>query len=126
MFPAANGLGPPTILFAWGVLAIIISSRSPIIGSSSSSLLLVSDSIMFTLDTELEIAVRSAGPDVEKGPIEVDPGEPRRCGMVTPRPPTVGDESGDDSAMIEWCRFVHAREKSSPRDRRGSTEPGEP
>jgi hypothetical protein len=41
--------------------------------SSSSSLLLVSDSIMFTLDTELEMAVRSAGPEVENGGMEVEP-----------------------------------------------------
>jgi hypothetical protein len=81
---------------------------------------------MFTLETELEIAVRSAGPDVEKGGTEVRPGELRRCGIIIPRPPTVGDESGDDSARVEWWRFVHAREKSSPRERRGRTEPGDP
>lgn len=81
---------------------------------------------MLTLDTELEIAVRSAGPDVEKGGTDVDPREPRRWGMATPRPPIVGEESGEDSARVEWWRFVQAREKSNPRERRGRTEPGEP
>lgn len=56
---------------------------------------------MFTLDTELEIAVRSAGPDVEKGGTEVDPIEPRRWGIVIPRPTIIGEESGDDSASVE-------------------------
>lgn len=81
---------------------------------------------MLTLETELEMAVRSAGPDVEKGGTDVKPGEPRRWGMVIPRPPMVGEESGDDSARVEWWRLVHAREKSRPRERRGSTELGEP
>lgn len=43
-----------------------------------------------------------------------------------PRPPIVDDESGEDSARVEWCRLVQAREKSRPRERRGRTEPGEP
>lgn len=81
---------------------------------------------MFTLETELDIAVRSAGPEVEKGGIEVKPGELRRCGIIIPRPPTVGEESGDDSARVEWWRFVQARAKSRPRERRGRTEPGDP
>lgn len=80
---------------------------------------------MFTLDTELETAVRSFGPDVENGTAEVDPNDPRRGGIATPRPPIVGDDSGDDSARVERCKFVQAREKSRPRDRRGRTEPGE-
>jgi hypothetical protein len=48
--------------------------------ASSSSLLLVSDSIMFTLETELEMAVRSAGPEVENTGTEVELRlrEPRR------------------------------------------------
>ena len=83
-----------------GVLSMI-SSRSAI-DSSSSSLLLVSDSIIFTLDIELEIVVRSAGPDVEKGGTDVAPSDPRRWGIAMPRPPTVGDESGEDSAKVEW------------------------
>lgn len=33
---------------------------------------------MFTLDTELETAVRSAGPEVENGGTEVEPWDPRR------------------------------------------------
>jgi hypothetical protein len=93
-------LNPGASFFACGVF-MIISSRSPIIGSSSSSLLLVSDSIILTLDIELEIVARSAGFDVENGGIDVDPGDPRRWGIATPLPPTVGDESGDDSARIE-------------------------
>lgn len=55
---------------------------------------------MFTLDTELEMVVLSAGPDVENG-ADVDPIEPRRAGMFIPRPPIVGDESGEDSASVE-------------------------
>ena len=40
--------------------------------------------------------------------------------------PAVGDESGDGwSARIEWCRLVHARENSAPRDRRGSRDAGD-
>lgn len=109
---------------ACGVLSIM-SSRSPI-DSSSSSLLLVSDSIIFTLDMELDIVARSAGPDVENGGTEVAPGDPRRWGIAMPRPPTVGDESGEDSARVEWWRLVQAREKSRPRDRRGRTDPGDP
>jgi hypothetical protein len=72
MFPVAKGLGMLPILVACGVLSMI-SSRSPTMGSSSSSLVLVSDSIMFTLDTELEIVVRSAGPEVVNGGTEVEP-----------------------------------------------------
>lgn len=81
---------------------------------------------MLTLDMELEMAVRSAGPDVENGGLEVAPGDPCRWGIAMPRPPTIGDESGEDSARVEWWRFVHAREKSRPRDRRGRTDPGDP
>lgn len=51
---------------------------------------------------ELEIVVRSAGPDVEKGGTDVAPSDPRRWGIAMPRPPTVGDESGEDSARVEW------------------------
>ena len=46
--------------------------------------------------------------------------------IIPPRVPTVGDESGDDSARVEWCRFVAALEKPSiPLDRRGRTDEGE-
>lgn len=131
--PTANGFATlPPILFACGVLSIISSLSPPMDSSSSppppssSSLLLVSDSIMFTLDTELDTVVRSLGPDVENGcTADVDPIDPRRGGMATPRPPIVGDDSGDDSARVDKCKFVHAREKSSPRDLRGRTDPGE-
>ena len=48
---------------------------------------------------------------------------PFRDGIVTPREPMIGEESGEDcSARVEWCRFVQALEKSNPRDRRGRTE----
>lgn len=86
-----------------------------------------------TLDTELDMPVRSAAPEPEKFWPKAVPGEPspdapvpRLWGIFTPRPPMVGDESGDDSARVEWCRLVQAREKSRPRERRGSTEAGDP
>jgi hypothetical protein len=47
-------------------------------------------------------------------------------GICKPRPEIVGEESGEDSASVEWCRFVHARAKSSPRDRLGSIDAGDP
>ena len=37
----------------------------------------------------------------------------------------MGEDSGDDSARVEWWRFVAALEKSSPLDRRGRTEAGD-
>lgn len=54
---------------------------------------------------ELEMAVRSTGPDVENGGLEVAPGDPCRCGIAMPRPPTVGDESGglSQGGMVEVC-----------------------
>lgn len=56
---------------------------------------------------------------VEKWPLR------RLPGMFIALPVIVGDESGEDcSASVEWCRFVAAREKSRPRERRGIT--GEP
>lgn len=56
---------------------------------------------MLTLDTELEIAVRSAGPEVENGCTELEPWEPRRCGMFMPLLAMTGEESGEDSASVE-------------------------
>lgn len=56
---------------------------------------------MLTLDTELEIVALSAGFEVENWRPETEAGEPRRCGIFTPRPPTVGEESGDASARVE-------------------------
>ena len=45
---------------------------------------------------------------------------------MIPRPPIVGEESGDRfSARVEWWRFVQAREKSNPLDRRGRTDDGD-
>jgi hypothetical protein len=47
-------------------------------------------------------------------------------GILMPFCVSVGDESGDDCAgTVEWCKFVQAREKSAPRERRGSSEAGE-
>lgn len=38
----------------------------------------------------------------------------------------IGEESGDDcSARVEWCRFVQALEKSSPRECLGSDVAGD-
>lgn len=60
---------------------------------------------MLMLETELETVVRSAengwpAPVLgEARPDDVAP--PRRCGIVTPRPPIVGDESGEESARVE-------------------------
>jgi hypothetical protein len=123
----ANGFIPPLNLLACGVAIIIISSRSPFMSSSSSSsLLVVSESSMFTLETELEIVVRSAGPEVENSPMPLDVAVPRRWGIVMPRPPIVGEESGEASARVEWWRFVQAREKSRPLERLGNTDAGEP
>lgn len=50
---------------------------------------------------------------------------PLLCGILIPRP-VMGEASGEDSARVEWCRFVQALAKSRPRDLRGRTEPGEP
>jgi hypothetical protein len=72
------------ILLACGVDIIIISSRSPFIGSSSSSsLLLVSDSNMFTLDSELDIVVWFVEP-MPGGWARLVPGEPK-ADEVPPR-----------------------------------------
>lgn len=40
----------------------------------------------------------------ESGTFEVDKEciNPLRGGIIMPLPPTVGDESGDDSAKVEW------------------------
>jgi hypothetical protein len=67
---------------------------------------------MFTLETELEMVVRSVFPIVDHSELptmfgdsstaEVFP-NPFRCGIFTPRPVIVGDESGEDcSASVEW------------------------
>lgn len=40
--------------------------------------------------------------------------------------PVIGDASGEDSARVEWCRFVHALAKSSPLDLLGRTDAGDP
>ena len=62
----------------------------------------------------------------ESGIVKFDKGlkGPFRAGIIMPLPLTVGDESGEDSASVEWWRFVQALEKSIPRDRRGSADAG--
>lgn len=84
------------------------------------------------LPTELEMWLRSRSPIMDHSDLVVCsvPKSPMlRPGMSMARPmppPIVGDESGDDcSASVEWCRLVAAREKSSPRDRRGRMLVGE-
>lgn len=47
------------------------------------------------------------------------------CGICIPLP-VIGDASGEDSASVEWCRFVHALAKSRPLDLLGKTDAGEP
>ena len=70
---------------------------------------------MLILLTELDKAVLSVFGIVDHRVLDILLGEsstvlPRLllCGICIPRPPIVGDASGDDSANVEWCRFVHA------------------
>lgn len=57
--------------------------------------------------------------------MELERGFP--CGILIPFCVIVGDESGDDaSGRVEWWRLVHARENSAPRERRGSSDAGDP
>ncbi len=108
MLVILNGL-TAEFLKGWGVMWIVSSSSPPRITSSSSELSVSdSESIMFTLPIELERTdfsrfpfddhkefenIGEAGPEL--------PGCPLR-GMVTARPPTTGDESGEDlSANVE-------------------------
>lgn len=65
--------------------------------------------------TELDSAVRSVFGIVDHNELDMLLGESSTvlpklllCGICIPRPPMVGDASGDDSASVEWCRFVHA------------------
>ena len=65
--------------------------------------------------TELDKAVLSVFGIVDHKELDILLGESSTvlpklllCGICIPRPPIVGDASGDDSASVEWCRFVHA------------------
>ena len=73
-----------------------------------------SESIMFTLPTELDTPVLSTFPIVDQSEYGKLPGEsgatdaldalwsPFRGGIITPLPPITGDESGEDcSASVE-------------------------
>ena len=114
------------------------SSSWPIIVSSSDDEEPESYSITLALPSELEKPPLSAILDHRE--LGKAPGEsgtmgvfaelykPLRGGIVMPpRPPTTGEESGDDcSARVEWWRLVQALEKSKPLDRRGRAEPGDP
>ena len=99
----------------------------------------MSYSIMLTLPTELDMAGLSEFAIVDQRELATLLGEsgtydtlrvllkrPFLGGIIIPRPPIVGEESGEDcSAKVEWCRLVQALEKSRPLDRRGSTEAAE-
>jgi hypothetical protein len=130
---AAQPLFPPT--FACGVPIMGSSWSSWSSGSSGSTsseeLLDSSEPIMLMLPMELDGAILSPAPHTpciftfgELGSIELDRG--RFDGILMPFCVSVGDESGEDCAgTVEWWRLVQAREKSAPRDRRGSSEAGE-
>lgn len=82
---------------------------------------------LVVLPTELDMCILSWLPIMDHRDVVVSAGPKspwRRApppGMfMAPRPPMVGDESGEDcSARVEWWRLVAAREKSRPRDLRG-------
>jgi hypothetical protein len=105
-------------------VASIGSCSSGSMGSRSPSLLESSDPNMFM-------------PPTEFGPLLLSP--PKRGESMSmefmdclrepimARWASAGDESGDDwSARVEWWRLVTAREKSMPRECRGSTLAGDP
>lgn len=104
----------PFSLEAAGVFNIG-SSISRSMSSSDVVSLSESRSSMLILLTELDKAVLSVFGIVDHRVLDILLGEsstvlPRLllCGICIPRPPIVGDASGDDSANVEWCRFVHA------------------
>jgi len=93
----------------------------------SLSLLSLSEASMLTLPTELLTVLLSAGKLEPHGklPGPFGLGEssimllilPLRSGIIMPLCAMTGDESGLlCSAMVEWWRFVLAREKSRPRE----------
>lgn len=113
----------------------IVSSSSPsITASPSEEELPESYSITFELPTELDKPDRSppiAAPHKELDTLLGDSGTLELLGgllkrplrdMKPPRDPIMGEDSGEDSASVEWCRLVAAREKSNPLERRGKTE----
>lgn len=122
----ANGL---PVFAACGVMSIWSSLSSGSKASASSESLLDSAN-MDMLPTDPAPVVLSPFPIPQEPPrfgesstMELRCG---RFGIIMPFCVMVGEESGEDwSARVEWCRFVHARENSAPRDRRGSTEAGE-
>lgn len=103
---------------------------------SSSSLSLPSLSLpsIFTLPTELLTVLRSGASDPQALP-GIIAGESRaieltdifREGMFIAFCVATGDEGGSRcSASVEWCKLVHAREKSSPLECLGSDVAGLP
>lgn len=91
---------------------------------------------MLTLPTELDTADRSLrltlicgqfAPGTRLGESSImELTDALREGMPIPFWVMMGEESGDDcSARVEWWRLVHAREKSRPREWRGSDVWGE-
>ena len=116
---------PPGLLMIPGVIGPfsfdaagvfnIGSSVSRSISSSDVDSLSVPESSILMLLTELDSAVRSVFGIVDHNELDMLLGESSTvlpklllCGICIPRPPMVGDASGDDSASVEWCRFVHA------------------
>lgn len=108
------------------------STASSLRSSSSLSELPSSEASILTLPMELDIADLST-PKAGQAPLGPSAGLssimlltlPFRDGMLTLRCVMIGELSGDDSANVEWCKFVLAREKSSPREWRGSDACGE-
>ncbi|KAK4999466.1 hypothetical protein LTR60_007581, partial [Cryomyces antarcticus] len=90
---------------------------------------------MLTLPTELETPVLSMFGRAGQATVDPKFGESSimefieafREGIIMPFCVIVGEESGDDcSAMVEWWRFVQAREKSMPLEWRGRDVAGDP
>ena len=125
-------------------------SSPPILASSSLSLSSLSLANIFTLPTELLIVLLSCAKDPHR--TEADPfpfplpfsngfGESNIItlplilpflpdelldGIIMPFCVITGLESGElCSAMVEWCKFVHARLQSKPRECRGMEAAGE-
>lgn len=111
-------------------------SSPPILASSSLSLDSLSDTIIFTLPTELLTVLLScpiwpqvmlAAPPIMLGESSaILPRDILRPGMLSGLWPITGDESGSlCSARVEWCRLVQALEKSRPRECLGRLVAGE-
>lgn len=117
-----------------GVAKIGSSSSPAILASSSLSLLSLSLPSIFTLPTELLTVLRS-GASEPHAPLPpkagdssaIEPIDIFRPGIFMALCAATGDESGSRcSASVEWCKFVEAREKSSPRECLGSDVAGLP